>query len=56
MVTKGKLKNKPMSVTLIGLASAQGRGYLMEFALPSADGPAHVEDLQTILDSLAAIQ
>ena len=56
VITKGKLKNKTMSITLIGLVSPQGRGYLMEYALPSSDGPAHVKEFQTIMDSLAAIQ
>ena len=56
VITKGKLKNKSMSTTLIGLVSPQGRGYLMEYALPSAEGSAHVKEFQTIIDSLAAIQ
>ncbi|MBE7156996.1 MAG: hypothetical protein INR62_00930 [Rhodospirillales bacterium] len=56
VITRGKLKNKRMSVTLIGLVSPQGRGYLLEYALPSADGMAHIKEFQAILDSLTAIQ
>lgn len=56
VVTKGKLKDKPMTITLIGLVSAQNRGYLMEYASPAIDGPAHLKEFQAILDSLVAIQ
>ena len=55
VITKGKLKDRSMSVTFIGLVSAQGRGYLMEYVLPSVDGPAHMKDFQTIIKSLAPI-
>ncbi len=56
VIAKGTLKKRKMSVTLLGLMSPQGRGYLLEYALPSADGPAHIKDFQTIMDSLTAIQ
>lgn len=56
VITKGKLRGKTMSVTVIGLVSPQGRGYLLEYALPSADGPAHIKEFQTIMDSLTPIQ
>ena len=56
VITKGTLKKKTMSVTFIGLVSPQSRGYLLEYALPSADGPSHVKEFQAIMDSLAAVQ
>ena len=56
VITKGNLKNRSMSVTFLGLVSAQGRGYIVEYALPSADGPAHIKEFQTIITSLAPVK
>ena len=56
VITKGTLRKKTMSVTLIGLISAQGRGYLLEYALPSAEGPSHIKEFQKIIDSLTIVQ
>ncbi|MBE7156976.1 MAG: hypothetical protein INR62_00825 [Rhodospirillales bacterium] len=56
VITKGKLRNQTMSVTLVGLVSLQRRGYLLEYALPSSDGPAHIKEFQTIMDSLKPVQ
>ena len=55
VITKGILKDRKMSVTFIGLISAQGRGFLMEYALPAADGPARIKDFETIIRSLTPV-
>ncbi len=56
VITKSKTKDRTMSVTFIGLMSAQNRGYLIEYALPSADGPARIKDFQTIITSLTLVK